>query len=69
MLLRMFVHSAVFTIAIALGALAMNGTNMFDGGKPGREHSSGYTSGYTGDNAFWQNDDDHSWKRREHDDD
>lgn len=65
MLSRMLMHSAVFTVAIALGAIAMNGTNMFDGGKPGR----GYSGGYAGDNAFWQNDDDHQWKRGEHDDD
>ena len=71
MLFRMIIHSAVFTVAIAAGAMAMNGVGMLDGTKPGKAKWS--SSGYGGNNAYWlkkdDHDDDRKWKRWKHDDD
>jgi hypothetical protein len=67
LLLRMLMHSAVFTVAIAFGAMAMNGAGMLDGYKTGKTR--GYSSYDSRDSAFWLKKDDHEWKRKEHDDD
>lgn len=69
MLLRMIMHSAIFTIVVAVGALAANGTGLLNG-------NSGY--GYGDGAPYWDaayrqakshDGDKHKWKRREHDDD
>jgi len=59
MLLRMLMHSAVFTVAIAVGAVALNGAGLLDRVEPGKGgwSSSGYYGGGYG------------WKRGGHHDD
>lgn len=62
MLTRMLMHSAIFTVVIALGAVTMNGTGMLDGGKPAKASFSSFFGSSAGNEG-------HQWNRREHDDD
>ncbi|WP_139134929.1 hypothetical protein [Magnetovibrio blakemorei] len=62
MLTRMLMHSAIFTVVVALGAVSMNSVGMLDGGKPAK---SSFSSFFTGSAAGGG----HQWNRREHDDD
>jgi len=52
MLLRMFVHSAVFTVAIAAGAVAMNGMGFLDAKEPGNSRYAATGSHYGGDRVY-----------------
>lgn len=39
MVLRMFIHSAVFAVVLSVGAVALNGAGVLDGQKPGHGYS------------------------------
>jgi len=61
MMFRMIMHSAVFTVLIAVGAVVLNGTNLLGGGSSWNNNT--YNSG-----ALWQSRDHHD-NRWGHDDD
>lgn len=60
MITRMMIHSVVFTIAIALGAVAANGVGLLDNGKPDGRSWYASNSEFGGDfgKRKWGHDDD-----------
>lgn len=67
MLLRMVLQSAVFTMLIALGAVAFNGAGMLSTSK--YAGWSGGGSSYSSWSRGFADDDDHHGRRWRHDDD